>query len=379
MGKIYLDYAATTPADPAVIAAMTPFFYERFGNASSRHTFGQKAQKAIEDSRQTLAQLINASPEEIIFTSGGTESNNQAMIGVAYALRSKGNHMIISKIEHHSISEPAAFLEKEGFQIIRLDVDQHGFVNPQDVAKAITDKTILISVMHANNEVGTIQPIGEIGQIARQKGISFHSDGVQTVGHIPVDVRDLGVDLLSVSAHKFYGPPGVGALYIRKGTKISAFLRGGNQERGRRASTHNLPGIVGLGKAVELCQTHMDNEIKIQTVFRDKIIHEVLGKIAGTRLNGHHHKRLPHNVHFSFQGVDGESLLTALDMAGIAVSMGSTCTSDSKEPSAVLRAIGLSAELAFGSLRVTMGRWTRPQHIDYFIDQLPGIINRLRV
>jgi len=378
MEKIYLDYAATTPADPTVLEAMTPYFHDHFGNASSPHAFGQKAKKAIEDARYTLARFIGAQAEEIIFTSGGTESNNHAMIGAAHAQREKGNHIIVSKIEHHSVSEPVAFLEREGFQVTRIGVDKDGLVNPDDIAGAINDKTILISVMHANNEIGTIQPIVDIGKIAKQKGVVFHSDCVQTIGHIPVRVDELNVNLLSLSAHKFYGPPGVGALYIRKATKVSSFLRGGDQERGRRASTHNLPGVVGLGKAIELCQARMADEIKAQTLLREKIIKEVLNRLENVRLNGHPQKRLPNNINFSFSGIEGESLLMSLDMIGIAASMGSACTVGSMEASYVLRAIGLSEELAFGSLRVTLGRWTTSQQIKYFLEQLPTIINRLR-
>jgi len=378
MERIYLDHAATTPVDRAVIEAMNPYFYERFGNASSPHTVGQKAKKAIEDARDHLAGFIGAQAEEIVFTSGGTESNNHAILSTALARRSQGNHIIVSNIEHHSVSEPIAFLEKEGFQITRIGVDQDGLVNPVDVAQAINDKTILISVMHANNEIGAIQPIAEIGKIAREKGILFHSDCVQTVGHIPVNVEGLQVDFLSLSAHKFYGPPGVGALYIRKGTNIPSFLRGGDQERGRRASTHNLPGIVGLGKAVELCQSKMTEEMNAQIVLRDKVIAEIFKRVDGVRLNGHPRKRLPNNMNFSFDDIDGESLLMSLDIAGIAASMGSACTSGSMEASYVLKAVGLSEELAFGSLRVTIGRWTTSQHINCFIEQLPSIINRLR-
>lgn len=378
MKNIYLDYAATTPTDPEVLKAMQPYFFEKFGNASSPHAIGQEAKKAIEDARQNLADFIGAKLEEIVFTSGGTESNNHAILGVVHAMQAKGNHVITSKIEHHSVLESISHLERQGIKTTYLPVDKDGFVDPQDVSKAITDKTILISIMHANNEIGTIQPIAEIGKIAKEKGIVFHADCVQTVGHIPVNVDALNVDLLPVAAHKFYGPKGVGALYIRKGTKVSRFLLGGDQERGRRASTHNLPGIVGLGKAVKICKAQMNDEIRTQTVLRDKIINEISRRVEGAYLNGHPQKRLPNNINFSFTGVDGESLLMSLDMAGISVSMGSACTSGALEPSYVLRAIGVKDELALGSLRVTIGRWTKEEQVDYFLDHLPKTIENLR-
>ena len=378
MHKIYLDYAATTPADPQVAEAMQPYFFEKFGNASSPHKTGQEAKKAIENARETSARFIGAKSEELIFTSGGTESNNQAVFGVAHALQSKGNHIIISRIEHHSVTEAAHQLEKEGCRISYIGVDKTGLIDPAEVKKAVTDKTILISIMHANNEIGTIQPIQEVGKIAREKGIYFHCDAVQTVGHIPVDVAEMQVDLLSLAGHKFYGPKGVGALYVRKGIKIAPFLFGGDQERGRRASTHNLPGIVGLGKASELCREKMAQEAKTQSILRDKIISTVTKRISDSFLNGHPNDRLPNNVNFSFTGIEGESLLMSLDMVGVAVSMGSACTSGALEPSYVLRAIGRSDELALGSIRITLGRWTTEKDINYFLEQLISIVERLR-
>ncbi len=378
MPRIYLDYAATTPTDPEAIKAMEPYFFERFGNTSSAHSFGQESKKALEDSRAALAQAIGAKAEEIIFTSGGTESNNQALFGVARALKNKGNHIIISAIEHHSVMDPAHQLEKEGYSVSCVGVDKYGVVDIEEIKRAVTDKTILISVMHANNEIGTIQPLDEISKITKEKKIYFHADCVQTVGHIPVDVNHLGVDLLSVSAHKFYGPKGVGVLYIRKGVKISPFLLGGGQERGLRASTNNLPGIVGLAKAMEICQRKMDEEIAAQIAMRDFLIKEVTGKISGVVVNGHPVNRLPNNVNFSFADVNGESLLMSLDMIGIAASMGAACTSGALEPSYVLRSIGLPDQLALGSLRVTLGRWTTKEHIEYFLENLPAIIERLR-
>lgn len=376
--RIYLDYAATTPTDPEVIKAMTPYLFERFGNPSSIHSFGQEAKKAVEDARLTLAEFLGARPEEIVFTSGGTESNNFALQGVAHALSARGNHIITSQIEHHAVTEPLKFLQKHGFEVTFLRVDKYGMVDPQDVKDAITGKTILISIMHANNEIGTIEPISEIGRIAREKGVYFHTDAVQTVGHIPINVDELQADLLSLSAHKFYGPKGVGALYVRKGTRIESFLRGGDQEKGRRASTHNTPGIVGLGKAIELCRERMQEESGFQERLRDKLIAALPEKISDVRLNGHPKMRLPNNVNFSIRYIEGESLLLNLDMLGLAVSTGSACTSTSLEPSHVLLAIGLSHEVAHGSLRVTMGRWTKEEDIDSLLEHLPGIVSKLR-
>ncbi len=378
MKKVYLDYAATTPTDPEVVAAMEPYFFEKFGNASSLHAYGQEAKKALEDSREELAGFINARPEEILFTSGGTESDNTALFGVAYAMEKKGNHIITSAIEHQAITEPAKFLEKKGFKITYLGVDKDGLVSPDELKKAITDKTILISIMHANNEIGTIQPISRLARIAKEKGIYFHTDTVQTVGHIPVDVEELNVDLFSLSAHKFYGPKGVGALYIRKGTRLETFMRGGDQERGRRASTHNVSGIVGLAKAVRLCRENMESEAKFQISLRDRLIKEIPARIPEVRLNGHPQLRLPNNVNFSIKYIEGESILLSLDMLGIACSTGSACTSSSLEPSHVLLAIGLDHATAHGSLRITMGRWTTEADIDYLLEKLPGVVQKLR-
>ncbi|MBI5144821.1 MAG: cysteine desulfurase NifS [Candidatus Omnitrophica bacterium] len=378
MKRIYLDYAATTPTDPEVIKAMQPYFFEKFGNPSSIHTFGQEAKKAIEDARETLAKFLGAKAEEIVFTAGGTEADNFAIAGAAYALEDKGRHIITTGIEHHAVTEPCKFLEKRGFKITFVGVDKYGLVDPADIKQAITDKTILISVMHANNEIGTIEPIAQIGEIAQEKEIYFHTDAVQTVGHIPVDVNALRVNLLSLSAHKFYGPKGVGALYIRKGTRLMKFLHGGDQEKGRRASTHNTSGIVGLGKAIELCQEKMPEEAEFQKKLRDKLIKEVFAKIPEVYLNGHPEIRLPNNANFSIKYIEGESILINLDMLGIAASTGSACTSTSLEPSSVLLAIGLSPEIAHGSLRVTLGRWTKEKDIDYLLGHLPGIAQKLR-
>ena len=378
MKKVYFDYAATTPTDPEVVAAMEPYFFEKFGNASSLHAYGQEAKKALEDSREALAEFINAKPEEIVFTSGGTESDNSALLGVAYVLEKKGNHIIISAIEHHAISEPAKFLEKKGFKVTYLGVDKDGLVSCDDLKKAITDKTILISVMHANNEIGTIEPIVQLGSIAKEKGIYFHTDAVQTVGHIPINVEQLNVDLLSLSAHKFYGPKGVGALYIKKGTRLETFMLGGDQERGRRASTHNVSGIVGLAKAIQLCRKNMESETKFQTALRDRLIEEIPARIPEVRLNGHPQIRLPNNVNFSIKYIEGESMLLSLDMLGVACSTGSACTSSSLEPSHVLLAIGLDHATAHGSLRITLGRWSTEADIDYLLEKLPGVVQKLR-
>jgi len=378
MKRVYLDYAATTPVDPEVVKAMEPYFLKIFGNASSIHTFGQEAKKGLEDAREITAKFIGAKPEEIIFTSGGTESDNLAIEGVAYALESKGDHIITSSIEHHAVSEPAKFLEKRGFKVTFVGADKQGLVSPEDIKKAITDKTILVSVMHANNEIGTIQPIAEIGQIARAKGVYFHTDAVQSVGHIPVNVDELNVDLLSLAAHKFYGPKGVGALYVRKGTRIEGILLGGDQEKNRRASTHNTSGIVGLGKAIELCAKNMDKEAKDQIVLRDRLIKEISREIPEVYLNGHPIRRLPNNVNFSIKYIEGESILLNLDMLGIAASTGSACTSTSLEPSHVLLAIGLPHEIAHGSLRLTLGRWSKKEDVDYLLEHLPKIVKNLR-
>jgi len=378
MKKIYLDNAATTPTDARVLQAMLPYFTEVYGNPSSLHAFGQEAKHAIEEARCNVAAFIGAKPEEIVFTSGGTESNNFAIKGVAYARREKGNHIITSKIEHHAILEPCHFLEKQGFEITCLPVDEYGLVDPADVDKAITDRTILISVMHANNEIGTIQPIAEIGKIARRRGIYFHTDAVQTLGHLPIDVDALNVDILSASGHKLCGPKGVGILYIRKGVRLRPFMHGGDQEQQRRASTHNVPGIVGFGKAVDLAKEEMGKEIEKLTFLRDTLIKGILSTIEFTRLNGHPIQRLPNNVNVSIAYVEGESMLLNLDMEGIACSTGSACTSSSLEPSHVLMAIGLFHELAHGSLRFSLGRQTSEDDIDYVLTVLPGIVNKLR-
>ena len=378
MRRIYLDYAATTPTHPEVVKTMLPYFSEVSGNPSSIYSYGQEAKGAIEEARGKVADLIRAQSEEIVFTSGGTEADNFAIKGVAYANELKGNHIITSSIEHHAVIETCKFLERRGFRVTYLPVDEYGLVDPDDVRRAITSKTILISVMHANNEIGTIEPIAEIGRIAREAGIYFHTDAVQAVGHIPVNADELGAALLSMSAHKLYGPKGVGALYIRKGTKLIPFMHGGEQERRRRASTENVPGIVGFGKAVELAQQEMSEEAGRLAYLRDQLIKGLLEQIDHTRLNGHPLNRLPNNVNISVDFVEGESMLLNLDLEGICASTGSACSSSSLEPSHVLLALGLSHEQAHGSLRFSLGKWTTEEEIGRVLKVLPKIVAKLR-
>ena len=378
MKRIYLDYAATTPSASEVVEAMQPYFTDSFGNPSSIYSYSQEARGAIEEARTKVAALIGARDEEIVFTSGGTEADNTAIKGVAFANENKGNHIITSPIEHHAILESCKFLAGRGFNITYLPVDEFGLVDPDEVKKAINDKTILISVMHANNEVGTIEPIAEIAQVVREAGILFHTDAVQTSGHIPVDVNELGVDLLSISAHKLYGPKGIGALYIRKGSKLVSFMHGGSQERNRRASTENVPAIVGFGRAVELAQQEMDEEANRLSFLRDRFIDDLKKRMDNIRLNGHPTKRLPNNVNVSIDFVEGESMCLNLDLEGICASTGSACSSSSLEPSHVLLAMGLPHEQAHGSLRFTLGKWTVNEEIDRVFDVLTPIVARLR-
>ncbi len=378
MKRIYLDYAATTPTHPEVVKAMLPYFTEVFGNPSSVYSYGQKAKEAIEEARVKVADLIGARSGELVFTSGGTEADNFAIMGVAYANESKGNHIITTLIEHAAVINTCQFLEKRGFKVTYLPVDEWGLVNPDEVRRAITDKTILVSVMHANNEMGTIEPIAEIGKIVREAGIYFHTDAVQTAGHIPVDVNELGVDLLSMSAHRLYGPKGVGALYIRKGTKLVRIMHGGEQERWRRASTENVPGIVGFGRAAELAQQEMSEDIKRLTYLRDKLIKGLLERIDHIRLNGHPTKRLPNNVNVSIDFIEGEAMLLNLDLEGICASTSSACASSSLKPSHVLLALGLPPERVHGSLRFTLGKWTTEEEIGQVLEVLPRVVTRLR-
>lgn len=380
MKRIYMDHAGTTPMRKEVLDAMLPYLTERFGNASTIYSYGREAKTALEDSREKVASLIGADPKEVFFTAGGTESDNWALRGIAGANRNKGNHIITSAIEHHAVLHTCQDLEKQGFKVTYLPVDKYGLVDPEHVKNAITDETILVSIMHANNEIGTIEPIAEISKIIKQtrKDIYFHTDAVQTVGKIPVNVNDLGVDLLSMSSHKIYGPKGVGALYIRKGTKIKNFITGGAQESQRRAGTENVPGIVGFGKAAELIGQELAEEKVRLTRLRDKLIKGITDNISYVRLNGHPTQRLPHNVNVCFEFIEGESLLLNLDMKGICASSGSACTSGSLEPSHVLLAIGLPHEIAHGSLRLTLGRDNTEEDVDYVLKALPGIVDKLR-
>jgi cysteine desulfurase len=378
MGKIYMDYAATTPTDRRVVEAMVPCFGEIYGNPSSLHGFGQEARAAMEGAREKIAAFLGAKPAEIVFTSGGTESDNLAIKGTAWANRKKGDHIITSEIEHHAVLETCHFLEKEGFRVTYLPVDQDGLVDPADVEQAITDRTMLISIMHANNEIGTIQPIAEIGRIAKGKGICFHTDAVQTFGHLPFTVDELNVDLLSASAHKLYGPKGMGLLYIRKGTRITPLVHGGDQEGGRRASTQNVPGIVGFGKAVELAAATIHEEAARLTSLRDRFIRGIFERLEGIRLNGHPVRRLPNNINLSVESIEGEGMILSLDMMGIACSTGSACSSSNLEPSHCLLAIGLPHELSHGSIRFSLGRYTKESDIDAVLEALPRVVGRLR-
>ena len=378
MKRIYFDYAATTPADPEVVSAMLPYFSEVFGNPSSLHYFGRQANNAVESARGIVAGFIDAKSEEIIFTSGGTESDNFALKGIAYANSSKGRHIITSNIEHHAILESCQFLESNGFKVTYLPVQSNGILNPDEVKKSISRETILISVMHANNEIGSIQQINEIGKIAKENKIYFHTDAVQSFGHIPINVDELNIDMLSASAHKIYGPKGIGLLYIRKGTKIQPFLNGGSQEKKLRASTHNVPGIIGFGKAIELASKNMGKEILQLTNLRDKLINGVIANIENIKLNGDSKQRLPNNANFSIKFVEGEGMVLGLDMEGIAVSSGSACTSGSLEPSHVLRAIGRTADLAHGSVRFSFGKFNTMEEIDYALEKFIKIVVRLR-
>ena len=378
MRRIYLDHAATTPTRPEVVKAMLPYFTDAFGNPSSIYSYGQEARGAVEEARTKVAELFGARSEEIIFTSGGTEADNYALKGAAYANERKGNHIITTSIEHHAVLEVCKFLEGRGLKITRLPVDKYGLVDPDDVKRAITDKTILISVMHASNEVGTIEPISKIGKMAKEAEIYFHTDAVQAVGHIPVNVDELKVDLLSISAHKLYGPKGVGALYVRKGTRLVPLIQGGGQENRRRAGTENVPAIVGLGKAIELAGQTMNREPEWLSYLRDKLIEGLVERIDNIRLNGHPWKRLPNNVNVSVDFVEGESILLNLDLEGICASTGSACSSSSLEPSHVLLALGLSPEQAHGSLRFTFGRENTEEDMERVLEVLPGIVAKLR-
>ena len=377
MKRIYMDYAATTYVKPEVLQAMTPFFTEQFGNASSIHSFGRETRTAVEKARAQVAAAIGAQEKEIFFTSGGTEADNWAIHGTA-ALSKRGKHIITSAVEHHAVLHTCKQLEKEGFEVTYLPVDEKGFIRLDDLRAAIRPDTALISIMFANNEIGTIQPVEEIGKIAHENGIPFHTDAVQAVGHEPIDVDRLGIDLLSMSAHKFYGPKGVGALYIRRGTRVQNLLQGGAQERGRRPGTDNTPAIVGMGAAIELAVKNMEQTHARLSRLRDRMLSEIPAAIPYTRLNGSVENRLANNVNFSFSFIEGEALLLSLDLKGIAASSGSACTSGSLDPSHVLLAIGLPHETAHGSLRLTIGDATTDEDVDTLLKELPVIVKRLR-
>jgi cysteine desulfurase len=377
--RLYMDYSATTPVKQEVVDAMLPYFTEYFGNASSFHTFGREAKEALDKAREQVADLINAKPGEVFFTAGGSESDNWALEGVAYANREKGNHIITTKIEHHAILHTCEYLAKHhGFEITYLDVDSEGKIDLKELEDAIRDTTVLISIMFANNEIGTIEPIKEACAIAKKHDILFHTDAVQAAGNIPVDVKDLDIDLMSMSSHKIYGPKGVGALYIKRGVKLHNLVHGGAQEKGKRAGTENIPAVVGYGKASEIAKQNLPNHIETLTRLRKKLIDGVLEAIPFTRVNGSLEDRLPGNVNFAFEFIEGEGILLLLDMLGIAGSSGSACTSGSLDPSHVLLAIGLPHEIAHGSLRLTIGDFTTDDDIDYIIENLPKVIDRLR-
>lgn len=376
--RIYLDYSATTPMKKEVLDEMMPYFSEKYGNPSSIYSFGREAKQAIDVARDRLAKAVGASSKEIFFTGGGSEADNWAIKGIAYANRNKGNHIITSKIEHHAVLHVCEYLEKDGFEVTYLDVDEYGMIDLEQLKEAITDKTILITIMYVNNEIGTIQPIKEIGKIAKEKGVYFHTDAVQALGNIPIDIKELDVDIMNFSAHKIYGPKGVGGIYIRKGVKLHPFIHGGAQERKRRAGTENVPGIVGFGKAAELATQNLDSHIAHVKRLRDKLIEGIQNNIDYVRLNGHPTERHPGNVNFCFEFIEGESLLLSLDMVGIAGSSGSACTSGSLDPSHVLMAIGLTHEIAHGSLRLTIGDFTKEEDIDYVVEHLITIVDRLR-
>ena len=375
---IYLDNAATTKTAPEVVEAMLPYFTENFGNPSSVYGFAAKNKEAVSVQRERVAEILGAQAKEIYFTAGGSEADNWALKAVAESYASKGNYIITTKIEHHAILHTAEYLERKGFEVTYLDVDENGIVKLQELKKAIRPTTILISVMFANNEIGTLQPIKEIGEIAREHGILFHTDAVQAFGQIPISVDDCHIDMLSASGHKLNGPKGIGFLYIRSGVKIRSFIHGGAQERKRRAGTENVPGIIGLGTAAVRAVKTMEARAGKETELRDHLIRRVLEEIPYTKLNGHPKKRLPNNANFSFRFVEGESLLIMLDMKGICASSGSACTSGSLDPSHVLLAIGLPHETAHGSLRLTLGEETTREDIDYTVDCLKGIVKNLR-
>jgi len=378
MKNVYMDYSATTYVKPEVLEEMLPYFTEKFGNPSSFYGISRETKRAIDRAREQIANALNCLPDEIYFTGGGSEADNWAIKGIASAHKNKGNHIITTKIEHHAVLHTCQYLEKNGFDVTYLDVNEEGFISLEDLNNAITDKTILVSIMFANNEIGTIQPIKEIGEICREKRVYFHTDAVQAVGNVPVDVKEMNIDMLSLAGHKIYGPKGIGVLYIKKGIKIDNLIHGGGQERNRRAGTENIAAIVGLGKAVELASDHLEEHMERLTVLREKLIDGLL-KIPYTRLNGPRgNKRLPGNVNVCFRFIEGESILLSLDFKGVCASSGSACTSGSLDPSHVLLSIGLPHEIAHGSLRLSMGEGSTEEDVDYVLEVVPPIIERLR-
>jgi cysteine desulfurase len=374
--RVYMDYAATTPVDPRVFEAMKPYFSEKYGNSVSLHKQGREAKEALEQSRKTIADMMNAKPNELIFMGSATESTNMALKGTAFANRKKGKHIVTSKIEHHCVLEPARWLEKQGFEITRLPVDKFGFIDTNQLENAIRKDTILVSIMHANNEIGTIQNIEKIGKICKEKGVYFHSDAAQSFGKIPIDTKKMNVDLLSISSHKMYGPKGVGGLYVKKGTKIEPLLHGGGHEFGKRSATVNVAGIVGFAEAARIQKKEMASDAKNQTALRDKLINELL-KVDDAHLTGHPTERLPNNASFCFAYIEGESLLMQLDMNGVSASTGSACSSESLEASHVLLAIGLKPQEAHGSLRLSLGKYTTNEDVDYVLEVVPKSVERL--
>ena len=379
MQKVYLDNAATTKVRNEVVEAMLPYFTEYFGNPSSLHLFAREAGKGLDTARAQVAKALNAKPEEIIFTGGGSESDNMVLRGIPEAYKKKGKHVITSAVEHHAVLHTLEAMEKEGrVEVTYLPVDEYGMVTAEQVEKAIRPDTVLVSIMFANNEVGTIMPIEQIGETCKKYGVLFHTDAVQAVGHVPVDVEKMHIDLLSLSGHKFHGPKGVGALYVRKGVRIPALILGGAQERIKRAGTENVPGIVGMGKAIELATAELKDNAAKMKVLRDRLIFGIPARIPDVKLNGHPTERLPNNVNFSIRFIEGESILLMLDLNGIAASSGSACTSGSLDPSHVLLAMGLSHEVAHGSLSLTLSEFTTPEEIDYVLDTLPPIVEKLR-
>ncbi len=379
MRQVYLDHAATTPVRPEVAEAMLRYMVTDFGNASSIHSFGRAAKEATENARAQAAHLIGAKPEEIVFLSGGTEADNMAIRGALAANPDRGRHIITTRIEHHAVLHTCEHLEKEGLaEVTYLPVDGQALVSPQDVARAIRPDTSVVSIMFANNEVGTIQPVAEIGSVCRERGVLFHTDAVQAYGSVPIDVDEMGIDMLSASSHKIYGPKGIGLLYLRKGRRIRPLIFGGSQERSRRAGTSNVPGAVGFGLAAELAEKEMPERARYLTALRDRLIKGLLDRIEFTRLNGHPTRRLPNNVNISYEFVEGESILLSLDMKGIAASSGSACTSGSLEPSHVLTAMGIAPEITHGSVRMTLGTGNTNEDIDYVLSIVPPIVERLR-